>query len=106
MMDRHDELETLLSLAPHVDDEGFTERVMAQLPARAPTLRTRTAILLASTVASCGVVALVPGARQLLVDISLGLAGSSAATGPGLVAAAAVVALLVWGAVAAASSEA
>jgi hypothetical protein len=102
MTDEHERLETLLSQAPHIDDEGFTEALMSRLPARRPTLRTRAVILLASTVASCGLVAVVPGARSFLAEIGLGLLG----VGSGFFPAAAVVALLVWGAVAAATSEA
>jgi len=104
MKDRPEDLETLLSMAPRIADDGFTDALMTRLPSSRPTLRMRSAILLGSAVASCGIAAAVPGARRVVSEIGLGLVGGAAA--PSLVVAAAVVALLVWGAVAAATSEA
>ena len=104
MKDRPEDLDNLLSMTPHVADDGFTDTLMARLPPRRPTLRVRSAILLGSAVASCGIAAAVPGARRIVSEIGLGLVGG--ATTPSLFVAAAVVALLVWGAVAAATSEA
>jgi hypothetical protein len=105
MKDRPEDLETLLSTTPHIADDGFTDALMARLPAHRPTLRVRSAILLGSAVASCGIAAAVPGARQIVSEIGLELAGGSVAATPSLLVTAAVVALLVWGAVAAATSE-
>jgi len=105
MNEQYERLESLLSRAPHIDDDGFTEAVMARLPPSRPSLRMRTIILLASTVTSCSVVAAVPGARRFLAEISVGLVSGSAATGSSLLVAGIVVALVVWGAMAAASSE-
>jgi len=106
MKDRIEDLETLLSVTPHVADDGFTDALMERLPPHRPTLRVRSAILLGSAVSSCGIVAAVPAARRIVSEIGLGLAGSSAVAAPGLFVTAALVALLVWGAVAAATSEA
>jgi hypothetical protein len=106
MKDRPEDLETLLSMAPHVADDGFTDALMTRLPPSRPTLRMRSAILLGSAVASCGIAAAIPGARRIVSEIGFGLVGGSAVTAPSLFVAAAVVALLVWGAVAAALSEA
>lgn len=106
MMDRTDDLETLLSATPHVADDGFTDALMARLPARRPTVRVRSAILLGAAVASCGIAAAVPGARRIVSEMGFALVGSSPAAVPSLLVTAAVVALLVWGAVAAANSEA
>ena len=105
MNEQRESLEALLSNAPHIDDDGFTETLMAQLPPSRPSLRMRATILLASTVTSCSVVAAVPGARRFLAEISVGFVSASAATGPSLIATGIVVALVVWGALAAAASE-
>ncbi len=106
MNERRDSLESLLSKAPHIDDDGFTEALMTRLPPSRPTLWMRTTILLATTVASCSVVAAVPGARRFLAEMSLVFVSGSAAPGSSLLAAGIAVALVVWGALVAASSEA
>ena len=106
MNEQRENLESLLAKAPHIDDDGFTEALMVRLPPGRPSLRMRTIVLLASTLTSCSVVAAVPGARRFLAEISVGFFNASAATGPSLIAAGIVVALVVWGAMAAASSEA
>jgi len=106
MNEQPDSLDSLLSKAPQIDDDGFTEAVMMRLPPGRPSLRMRAIILIASTVASCGLVAAIPAARSLLAEISVGFVSGSAATGPNLLVAGIVVALVVWGAMAAASSEA
>jgi hypothetical protein len=106
MKDHREDLEALLVRTPHLDDDGFTEALMARLPARRHTLRMRTAIPLACALASCAAVAAVPGARRLLAEIGLALVGGVGTPGPSPFAVAAVVAVLVWGAVAAAASEA
>ena len=105
MRDRHEDLETLLARTARLDDEGFTAAVMARLPARRLGLRMRTAILLASALTSCGGVAAVPGARRLLAEIGLALVGADGMPGPSLIPVLAVVAVLIWGALAAATSE-
>jgi hypothetical protein len=106
MNEHRDSLESLLSNAPHIDDDGFTEVLMTRLPSGCPSLRMRTIILLASTVTSCCIVAAVPGARRLLAEICVEFVSGLAATGSSLVATGIVAALVVWGAMAAASSEA
>ena len=106
MNEQYESLESLLSKAPHIDDDGFTEALMTRLPPSHPTLRMRTTILLAATMTSCSVVAAVPGARRFLAEISVVFVSGSAAAGSSLLAAGVVVALAVWGAMAAASSEA
>jgi hypothetical protein len=105
MKDQHESLEALLSQAPYIEDAGFTDALMSRLPRCHPSMRMRTTILLACAVTSCGAVAAVPGARRFLAEIGTGLLGGSAGGEPSLVAIAAVVGLLVWGAVAAATSE-
>ena len=104
--DHPNSLESLLSKAPHMDDDGFTEAVMMRLPPGRPSLRMRAIILITSTVASGGLVAAIPAARRLLAEICAGFASVSAATGSNLLVAGVVVALVVWGAIAATSSEA
>jgi hypothetical protein len=106
MNEPHESLESLLSSAPHIDDDGFTEALMTRLPPGCPSLRMRTIILLASTVTSCSVVAVVPGARRFLTELSVGFIGGSATAGSSFLATGIIVALVVWGAMAAASSEA
>ena len=106
-MNEHREiLESLLSKAPHIDDDGFTEVLMTRLPSGRPSLRMRAIILLASTVTPCSIVAAVPGARRFLAEISVGFVSGLAETGFSLLATGIVAALVVWGAMAAASSEA
>ena len=106
MNEQYESLESLLSKAAHIDDDGFTEALMTRLPPSRPSLRMRTTILLAATLTSCSVVAAVPGARRFLAEISVVFVSGSAAAGSSLLAAGVVVALAVWGAMAAASSEA
>jgi hypothetical protein len=106
MNEQRESLESLLSNVPHIDNDGFTEALMARLPPSHPSLRMRMIILLASAVTSCSVVAAVPGARRFLAEISIGFVNGLAATGYSLFATGMVVALVVWGAMAAASSEA
>jgi hypothetical protein len=106
MKDRDDALDTLLSQAPYIEDAGFTDALMSRLPRRHPSLRVRSLVLLGSAVASCATVAAVPGARRFLAEIGIGLFGGAAAGGANLVAVAALVALLIWGAAAAATSDA
>jgi len=105
MNEQRNDLEWLLSKVPHIDDDGFTEAVMAQLPPSRPSLWTRTIILLASTVMSCSIAMAIPGARRFVTDICVGLASGSAGTGSHLFTAGIVVALAVWGAMAAVESE-
>jgi len=50
-------------------------------------------------------VAAIPGARRLLAEVSIGCVGGSTSTGSSLLATGFVLALLAWGAMAAASSE-
>lgn len=99
-------LDALLSHTPYIEDAGFTDALMSRLPRRHPSLRVRSLVLLGSAAASCAAVAAVPGARRFLTETSVGLFGGSAAGGTSLVAVAALVALVVWGAVAAATSDA
>lgn len=106
MNDHPNSLESLLSKVPHIDDDGFTEAVMMRLPPSRPSLRMRAIILIASTAAPCCLVAAIPAARRLLAEISVGFVSGSTATGSNLLVAGIVVALVVWGAMAAASSEA
>ena len=106
MTEQRENLESLLAKAPHIDDDGFTEALMVRLPTSRPSLQMRAIILLASAVTSCGVVAAIPGARRFLAEMSVGFVSVSAATGPNLIATGIIVALVVWGAMAAASSEA
>jgi len=106
MNEQRESLESLLAKASHIDDDGFTETLMIRLPPSRPSLRMRAIILLASTVTSCSVVAAIPGARRFLAEISVGFVSASAATGSSLIATGIVVALVVWGAMTVASSEA
>ena len=106
MNEQHESLESLLSKAPHIDDDGFTEALMIRLPPNRPSLRMRTTVMLAATLTSCSIVVATPGARRFLAEFSAGFVGGSAATGSSLFAAGIVVALVLWGAMAAASSEA
>ena len=105
MNERRESLESLLSNVPRIDDNGFTETLMARLPPSQPSLRVRMIILFASAVTSCSVVAAVPGVRHFLAEISVGFVDGLAATGSSLIATGIVAALVVWGAMAAAASE-
>ena len=105
MNEHHNSLESLLSNTPHIDDDGFTEALMIRLPPSRPSLGMRTTILLAATLTSCSVVAAVPAARRLLAEFSVAFVSDSATAGSNLFVAGIVVALVVWGAMAAASSE-
>ena len=106
MNDRDENFEKLLSMTSRIDDDGFTEALMLRLPRHRDMLRMRTTSLLVSAFVACGIVAAVPGARRLLAEVGYGFAGSSMVAGLSLLSAAVVTALLVWGAVAAATSEA
>ena len=106
MKDQDEHLERLLSLTPRIDDDGFTEALMLRLPARRDLLRIRTTVLAAFAFAACAIVAAVPGARHFLAEVGYGFAGSSAIQGLSLLTLAAIGALLLWGAVAAATSDA
>ena len=106
MTEQPDGLERLLAQTPQIDDDGFTEALMARLPARRPAPWMRAAIPIAASVLACGAVATVPGARELAAGIGVALAGSATGSGGNPLVIAGVMALLVGGAVAAASSEA
>ena len=106
MKDHDESLDALLSHTPYIEDAGFTDALMSRLPRRHPSLRVRAIVLLGSTIASCGAVAAVPGARRFLYEIGIGLSSGAAVGEANLVAGAAVVALLIWGAAAAATSDA
>jgi hypothetical protein len=106
MNDREENFEALLSMNPQIHDDGFTEALMLRLPPRRNLSRIRTAILLAFSLAACGIVAAVPGARHLLAELVSGFARSSLVEGFNLVTAAVLAGLLLWGAVAAATSDA
>ena len=106
MNEQHESLESLLSKTPHIDDDGFTEALMTRLPPSRPSLRMRTTLLLAATVTSCSIVAAVPGARRFLAEISVAFSSGSVAAGSSLLVAGIAAALIVLGAMAAASSEA
>jgi hypothetical protein len=105
MNEQRENLESLLSNVPRIEDDGFTETLMARLPPSHPSLRMRMIILLASTLTSCSIVAAVPGARRFVAEISIGFVDGLAATGSSLIATGIVVGLVVWGAMAAAASE-
>ncbi len=106
MNEQRESLDSLLSKAPHIDDDGYTEALMTRLPPSHPSLRMRTTVMLAATVTSCSIVVAIPGARHFLAEISAGFVSGSATAGSNLPVAGIVVALVVWGAMAAASSEA
>jgi hypothetical protein len=106
MKDREENLEKLLSAAPQIDDNGFTENLMLRLPPQRDILRIRTTILLAFSFAACAIVAAVPGARQFLAEFVSGFASSSVVADLSLLTTAVLTALLIWGAVAAATSDA
>jgi anti-sigma factor RsiW len=115
------DLEHLLSAAPHLDDEGFTGRVMAQLPKQRFRPRTlRGAVLAVSLCVSFLVAVTLPGCQaalaavrdvlEPLLALPLDPARSGAAlasAGPTLLALQAIILFtIVWGAVALARDEA
>ena len=106
MNDREENLEKLLSTAPPIDDDGFTENLMLRLPPQRDILRIRTTLLLAFTFAACAIVVAVPGARHFLAELVSGFSSSSVVADLSLLTTAVLAALLIWGAVAAAISEA
>jgi len=106
MKDQDENFERLLSLTPQIDDHGFTEALMLRLPPRRDILRIRSIILASFAFAACGIVTVVPGARYFLAEVGHGFAGSSLVGGLSLPTVAVVSVLLLWGAVAAATSEA
>jgi hypothetical protein len=106
MNDREENLEKLLSAAPQIDDDGFTENLMLRLPPRRDMLRIRTTILLAFSFAACVIVAAVPGARHFLAEFVSGFSSSPVVANFSLLTTAVLAALLTWGAVAAATTEA
>jgi hypothetical protein len=106
MKDREENFEKLLSMTPPIDDDGFTENLMRQLPPQRDVLRIRTTLLLAFTFAACAIVAAVPGARHFLAEFVSGFASSSVVADLSLLTTAVLAALLIWGAVAAATSDA
>jgi len=106
MKDLAENFEKLLSMTPSIDDDGFTESVMLRLPPRRDLLRFRTALLLAFTCVGCGIVTAIPGARHLLTGFVSGFASGSVIANLSLLTIAVLAALLAWGAVAAATSDA
>jgi len=106
MNDREENLEKLLSTAPQIDDDGFTENLMLRLPPQRDILRIRTILLLAFTFAACAIVAAVPAARHFTAEFVSGFSSSSVVADLSLLTTAVLAALLIWGAVAAAISEA
>jgi cytochrome c oxidase assembly factor CtaG len=64
------DLEHLLSAPPHLDDEGFTARVMARLPeARAGTRSRRSIVLAASLCAALVGAVMLPGSQVALAAV-------------------------------------
>ena len=106
MRDREEDFEQLLSLTPELDDDGFTENLMLRLPARRNFERVRIALMLAFSFAGCGIAASVSGARHFLVELVSGFASIPVVANLSLLTVCVVAALLIWGAVAAATSEA
>ena len=106
MKDREENFEKLLSMSLPIDDDGFTENLMLRLPPRCDILRIRTTVLLAFTFAACAIVAAVPGARHFLAEFVSGFARSSVVADLSLLTTTVLAALLIWGAVAAATSDA
>ncbi len=114
------DLEQLLSATPHLDDEGFTARVMARLPDARASTRSRLRLVLAASLCAAlvGVVAL-PGSQAVLVAVrdvlepllamplDPGRAGAAlTSTGAtGLAVHGVLLVMIVWGAVALARSE-
>ncbi len=99
-------LDALLSHTPYIEDAGFSDALMRRLPRRHPSLRLRSLILLGSAITSCAAVAAVPGARRFLAEIAIAPFGGLVTGGANLIAVAALVVLLIWGAAAAATSDA
>jgi len=104
-MDREEAFEQLLSSTPQLDDDGFTEALMQRLPPRRKFWDLRSTVLLGSAAVAGGIVAAVPGARQVLIEGGVGFAGGSVVAGLSLFSVAAIGMLLVWGVIAAATSE-
>ncbi len=115
------ELEHLLSAPPHLDDDGFTERVMARLPeARSGAPSRRGVALAVSLFAALAGAVMLPGSRVALDAVSAVLGpllaipldpvrSSAALMSMGTTALAVhgvVLAMIVWGAVALARAEA
>jgi hypothetical protein len=101
----HDDadLERLLRAPkPPIDDDGFTDRLLARLPPRRRTEPWRVTILLGFTLAAALVGVLVPGVRELMfgAPVDLVLPGSVLP-----VTAAVLVAMALWGATALATAE-
>ncbi|HEY5658059.1 MAG TPA: hypothetical protein VIY27_09740 [Myxococcota bacterium] len=103
---RDEDLDALLSRTPYIEDAGFTDALLRQLPRSRPSLRVRAIVQLASAAGSCAVVAAVPGARRLVAELGTGVLGGAVSNGADLVVIATLAALLIWGAVAAVASEA
>ncbi len=115
------DLEQLLSAPPYLDDDGFTERVMARLPEARDSARSRRSVVLAvSTCAALVGAVILPGSqvaiaavRDLLEPLlatpldpvrsgaALMSLGTTALAIHGV-----VLAMIVWGAVALARGEA
>ena len=106
MKDQEESFEELLSTAPQIDDDGFTETLMLRLPPHRNISRMRTTILLVFSFTACSGVAAVPGARHFLAELVSGFASSSLAAALNPLSVAVLTALLIWGAVAAAISDA
>ena len=106
MTDLEENFEKLLALTPPIDDDGFTESLMLRLPPRRDLLRLRTTLLLAFAFVGCGIVTAIPGARHFLAELVSGFANSSLIANLSLLTIAVLAALLVWGAVTAAISDA
>ncbi len=106
MKDREENFEKLLSMSPPIDDDGFTENLMLRIPPRRDILRIRTTVLLAFTFAACGIVAAIPGARHFLAEFVSGFALTALLANLSLLTITVLAALLIWGAVAAATSDA
>ncbi len=115
------ELERLLSAPPHLDDDGFTERVMARLPEARDGARSRRGVVLAlSTCAALVGAVMLPGSqvaiaavRDLLnpllampLDPERSAAALASMGTMTLAVQGAVLAMVVWGAVALARGEA
>ncbi len=120
-MSPSNDLEHLLSAAPHLDDEGFTARIMAQLPeSRSGTRALRGVVLAASLCASFVGAVTLPGFQVALAAVrgvlgpllaspldpvrsgaALTSAGTAALALPGV-----VLGMIVWGVVALARDEA
>lgn len=110
-----DELEQLLSAAPHLDDAGFTARVMARLPESRSRASARRAVVLAVSLCAAFAGALtLPGFQVALAAVSDALgpllavasdparaAAQLASVGMGALAVQGIVlVMIVWGAAA------